>query len=86
MTGFVADLTVEAEVGALADAIGEQLGTVDILVNNAGLASKASPEVLRPVAQLLKDSGIPQQGEDAVGNQVDRGLVAGEEQKLRVAQ
>jgi 3-oxoacyl-[acyl-carrier protein] reductase len=50
--GFVADLTVEAEVGALADAITEQLGTVDILVNNAGLASKASPEVLRPVAQL----------------------------------
>jgi 3-oxoacyl-[acyl-carrier protein] reductase len=51
-TGFVADLTVEAEVGALADAITEQLGIVDIVVNNAGLASKASPEVLRPVAQL----------------------------------
>lgn len=53
--GFVADLTVEAEVGALADAIGDQLGTVDVLVNNAGLASKASPEVLRPVAQLTYD-------------------------------
>ncbi|MEV4138672.1 SDR family NAD(P)-dependent oxidoreductase [Dactylosporangium sp. NPDC049742] len=52
VTGFVADLTVEAEVGALADAIVDQVGTVDILVNNAGLASKASPEVLRPVAQL----------------------------------
>ncbi len=52
ITGFVADLTVEAEVGALADAIGEQLGNVEILVNNAGLASKASPEVVRPVAQL----------------------------------
>src|SRR2546421_4858003 len=52
VTGFVADLTVEAEVGALADAIIEQLGQVDILVNNAGLASKASPEILRPVAQL----------------------------------
>jgi 3-oxoacyl-[acyl-carrier protein] reductase len=52
VTGFVADLTVEAEVGALADAISEQLGNVDILVNNAGLASKASPEVVRPVAQL----------------------------------
>lgn len=50
--GFVADLTDEAEVGALADAIPEQLGEVEILVNNAGLASKASPEVLRPVAQL----------------------------------
>jgi len=55
VTGFVADLTVEAEVGALADAISEQLGTVEILVNNAGLASKASPEVLRPVAQLTYD-------------------------------
>jgi 3-oxoacyl-[acyl-carrier protein] reductase len=54
-TGFVADLTLEAEVGALADAINDQLGPVDILVNNAGLASKASPEVLRPVAQLTYD-------------------------------
>jgi 3-oxoacyl-[acyl-carrier protein] reductase len=52
ITGFVADLTVEAEVGALADAISEQFGAVDVLVNNAGLASKASPEVVRPVAQL----------------------------------
>jgi len=55
VTGFVADLTMEAEVGALADAITEQLGPVDVLVNNAGLASKASPEILRPVAQLTLD-------------------------------
>ncbi|MBT8224922.1 MAG: SDR family oxidoreductase [Dactylosporangium sp.] len=54
-TGFVADLTVEAEVGALADAIIDQFGAVDVLVNNAGLASKASPEVIRPVAQLTYD-------------------------------
>jgi len=53
--GFVADLTDEAEVAALADAITEQLGEVEVLVNNAGLASKASPEVLRPVAQLTFD-------------------------------
>jgi 3-oxoacyl-[acyl-carrier protein] reductase len=51
-TGFVADLTVEAEVAALADAVADTLGDVEVLVNNAGLASKASPEVLRPVAQL----------------------------------
>jgi 3-oxoacyl-[acyl-carrier protein] reductase len=55
LTGFVADLTLEAEVGALADAITDQLGPVEIVVNNAGLASKASPEVLRPVAQLTYD-------------------------------
>ena len=55
VTGFVADLTDEAEVGALADAVVEQLGDVQIVVNNAGLASKASPEVLRPVAQLSYD-------------------------------
>lgn len=51
-TGFVADLTDEAEVGALQDAVTDQLGEVEVLVNNAGLASKASPEVLRPIAQL----------------------------------
>jgi 3-oxoacyl-[acyl-carrier protein] reductase len=55
VTGFVADLTDEAEVGALSDAIVEQFGEVHVLVNNAGLASKASPEVLRPVAQLSMD-------------------------------
>ena len=55
LTGFVADLTLEAEVGALADAIVDQLGPVEVVVNNAGLASKASPEVLRPVAQLTYD-------------------------------
>jgi 3-oxoacyl-[acyl-carrier protein] reductase len=55
VTGFVADLADEAEVGALADAVGEQLGDLSVLVNNAGLASKASPEVLRPVAQLTVD-------------------------------
>ncbi|WFE38287.1 SDR family NAD(P)-dependent oxidoreductase [Micromonospora sp. WMMD998] len=55
VTGFVADLTDESEVGALADAVAEQLGDVEVLVNNAGLASRASPEVLRPVAQLTYD-------------------------------
>jgi 3-oxoacyl-[acyl-carrier protein] reductase len=56
VTGFVADLTLEEEVGALADALAEQYGQApDIVVNNAGLASKASPEVLRPVADLSMD-------------------------------
>jgi 3-oxoacyl-[acyl-carrier protein] reductase len=54
-TGFVADLTDEAEVAALQDAVTEQLGEVEVLVNNAGLASKASPEVLRPISQLSVD-------------------------------
>ncbi|MFI5840709.1 SDR family NAD(P)-dependent oxidoreductase [Catenuloplanes sp. NPDC051500] len=52
VTGFVADLTDESEVGALADAVADTLGDVEVLVNNAGLTSRASPEVLRPVAQL----------------------------------
>jgi 3-oxoacyl-[acyl-carrier protein] reductase len=64
-TGFVADLTDEAEVGALVDAVSEQLGDVAVLVNNAGLASKASPEVLRPVAQLSVDEWR---------NEIDRNL------------
>jgi 3-oxoacyl-[acyl-carrier protein] reductase len=50
--GFVADLSDEAEVGGLADAVGEALGEVDILVNNAGLTSKSDPAVVKPVAQL----------------------------------
>src|SRR5437763_12255131 len=68
VTGFVADLTVEAEVGALADAIIEQLGQVDILVNNAGLASKASPEILRPVAQLSMEEWRAGNGPDPTTN------------------
>ncbi|MEU7926308.1 SDR family NAD(P)-dependent oxidoreductase [Micromonospora sp. NPDC049801] len=55
VTGFVADLTDESEVGALADAVAEQLGDVEVLVNNAGLASRTSQGVLRPVAQLTYD-------------------------------
>ena len=55
VTGFVADLTDESEVGALGDAVIDQFGGVDVLVNNAGLASKASPEVFQPVAQLRLD-------------------------------
>lgn len=65
VTGFVADLTDEAEVGALIDAVTEQLGDVSVLVNNAGLASKASPEILRPVAQLSLDEWR---------NEIDRNL------------
>nr|WP_285667601.1 SDR family NAD(P)-dependent oxidoreductase [Actinorhabdospora filicis] len=53
--GFVADLTDDAEVAGVADAITEQVGEVDIVVNNAGLNSKAAPAVLRPVAQLTYD-------------------------------
>jgi len=55
VTGFVADLTLEAEVGALADALADSVGSPDIVVNNAGLASKASPEIMRPVAELTMD-------------------------------
>ncbi|WP_112139892.1 SDR family NAD(P)-dependent oxidoreductase [Glycomyces dulcitolivorans] len=50
--GFVADLTDEAEVGGLADAVVDAVGEVDILVNNAGLTSKSDPAVVKPVAQL----------------------------------
>ncbi|MGH3741060.1 MAG: SDR family oxidoreductase, partial [Micromonosporaceae bacterium] len=51
-TGFVADLVDESEVGALGDALADQFGGVDVVVNNAGLASRTSPGVFRPVAQL----------------------------------
>ncbi|QSB04587.1 SDR family NAD(P)-dependent oxidoreductase [Natronoglycomyces albus] len=51
-TGFVADLTNDAEVAGLADAVNEQVGEPDIVVNNAGLTSKTGPAVVRPVAQM----------------------------------
>jgi 3-oxoacyl-[acyl-carrier protein] reductase len=50
--GFVADLTSEAEVGGLADAVGDAVGEVDILVNNAGLTSKTDPAVVKAVSQM----------------------------------
>jgi 3-oxoacyl-[acyl-carrier protein] reductase len=53
--GYVADLTDGAEVEALGDAVRDGQGDVDVLINNAGLASVASPEVLRPVAQLTDE-------------------------------
>src|SRR5258708_5189373 len=37
VTGFVADLTLEEEVGALADALAEQGGAPDIAVDRAGV-------------------------------------------------
>src|SRR5215469_5699440 len=40
----------------------------------------------RPPAQFLEGFVVPQQGEHAVGDQVDRGLVAGKEQKHGIAQ
>ena len=46
--GVVADLTVESEVAALYDALGD----VDVLVNNAGMVSVGSPDVLAPVTAL----------------------------------
>ncbi|MGH3712672.1 MAG: SDR family NAD(P)-dependent oxidoreductase [Micromonosporaceae bacterium] len=67
-TGFVADLTDESEVGALGDALVDQFGGVDVVVNNAGLASKTSPEVFRPVAQL---------GLDEWRAEIDRNLTTG---------
>jgi len=54
-SGFVVDLTDPAEVEAFADAVRESLGDPEVLVNNAGMASVASPEVLRPVAQLTDE-------------------------------
>ncbi len=50
--GFVADLSDEAEVDGLADAVADAVGEVDIVVNNAGLTSKTDPAVVKPVAQL----------------------------------
>ena len=53
--GVVADLTVESEVAALYDALGD----VDVLVNNAGMVSVGSPDVLAPVTASVGRSGRP---------------------------
>ena len=48
-------------------------------------SSTAGHDQLGSAAQLLERLGVPQQGEHAVGDQVDRGLMPGEEQEQRVA-
>lgn len=45
--GVVADLTLEADVRTLHDAVGD----IDVLVNNAGMLSVGSPDVLAPVVE-----------------------------------
>jgi 3-oxoacyl-[acyl-carrier protein] reductase len=46
--GVVADLTVEADVEALLEAV----GAVDVLVNNAGMLSVHSPDVQAPLTAM----------------------------------
>ena len=48
-------------------------------------SSTAGHDQLRSAAQLLELVGVPQQGQHAVRDQVDRGLMPGEEQQQRVA-
>jgi 3-oxoacyl-[acyl-carrier protein] reductase len=50
--GLVADLTDEAQVGVLVDAVRETLGPVDVLVNNAGMGSVGQPEPFEPVVAM----------------------------------
>lgn len=76
--GYVADLTDPAEVEALADAVRDAQGDVDVVVNNAGLASVASPEVLRPVAQLSDDDWRSEIDRNlTTAFQVSRAFIAG---------
>ena len=49
--GVVADLTAEADVAVLHDAVGD----LDVLVNNAGMLSVGSPDVLAAVVAMSYD-------------------------------
>jgi len=49
--GVVSDLTVEADVASLHDAVGD----VDVVVNNAGMLSVGSPDVLAAVVAMPYD-------------------------------
>lgn len=51
--GFVADLTVEAEVQRLCAEAEAQHGRIDVLVNNAGMSQLGSPE---PFAEIVNMS------------------------------
>ena len=51
--GFVADLTVEAEVQRLCAEAEAQHGRIDVLVNNAGMSQLGSPE---PFAEIINMS------------------------------
>ena len=55
--GYVADVTVEAEVVSMIEKIKEEVGPVDILVNNAGIINRipmleTSPESFRRVVDV----------------------------------
>ena len=41
---------------------------------------------LRAAAQQLEGPGVPQQGQHAVGDQVDRGIMTGDEYQQRIGQ
>ncbi len=53
--GFVADLTVEAEVTRLVEAAEARHGRIDVLVNNAGMAQAGSPEPFADMATMTLD-------------------------------
>ena len=45
------------------------------------ISSMAPGDQLRPAAQQLEGPGVPQHGQHAVGDQVDRGIMTGDEQQ-----
>ncbi|MGN8158424.1 SDR family NAD(P)-dependent oxidoreductase [Salinisphaera sp. SWV1] len=54
--GFVADLTVEAEVHRLCAGAEAQHGRIDVLVNNAGMSQLGSPEPFSEIVNTTLDN------------------------------
>ena len=50
--GFIADLTIEADVHRLCADAQSQYGRIDVLVNNAGMAQLGSPEPFAEIANM----------------------------------
>jgi len=75
VTGWVGDISREAEVNALVDRARDEIGLIDILVNNAGIGSHTLPELVE-LSEWQRVMDIDLTGSFLVARAVARNLMA----------